>query len=312
MMQDLFIGVDVAKGWLDIYHPNKRSFRIANSPAAARNLAQDCFREGAWVIFEATGGYDRTLRDALEQVGAQFSRVNPRQARDFARAMGVIGKTDRVDARMLAELGIRLRPALTAPVAPARRALQALVKRRRQLVEMRKQEATRLKQTHDSVARADIRSLVAILDRRIRRLEMQMATLIEADPGLAQTARRLQTVPGVGLIVAATLLAELPELGRLDRRRIAALAGLAPVARDSGQFKGKRMIRGGRPAVRTMLYIAALHASRLCVTFRTFRHRLTGAGKPTKVALTATAHKLLSTLNAMIASETDLRIEHPP
>lgn len=311
MMQELFVGVDVAKAWLDIHHPNHRPYRIANSPAAARQLARSCLREGAWVIFEATGSYDRVLHDALQAAGTQFSRVNPRQARDFARAMGVIGKTDRIDARMLAELGARLRPARTEPVAPQRRALQALVTRRRQLVEMRKQETTRLKQTHDAMARADIRSLVAVLDRRVQKIEVQIAMLIASDTALAQIAHRLQTVPGVGLIVAATLLADLPELGHLDRRRIAALAGLAPVARDSGQLKGKRMIRGGRPAVRTMLYIAALHASRFSATFRTFRRRLTDAGKPIKVVLTATAHKLLSTLNAMVSSGTDFRLEQP-
>ncbi len=144
-----------------------------------------------------------------------------------------------------------------------------------------------------------------------KRIEAKIAALIAATPDLARTARRLQTVPGVGLIVAATLLAEMPELGHLDRRPIAALAGLAPVARDSGQIRGKRMIRGGRSAVRTMLYIAALHASRFCATFRTFRHRLTDAGKPTKVVLTATAHKLLGVLNAMLASNTDFRLEQP-
>lgn len=308
MMQDLFIGVDISKNWLDVHHPNQPPVRIENNPAAMRRFVGACRREGAWVIFEATGGYDRGFRDALERVGAKFSRVNPRQARDFARAMGVIGKTDRVDARMLAEFGARLRPKQTMPVAPQRRALQTLVTRRRQLVEMRKQEATRLKQTHGKVARADIRSLVAILDRRIQKIEAQIVNLITTSPDLADTARRLQTVPGVGLIVAATLLADLPELGRLDRRRIAALAGLAPVARDSGQIKGRRTIRGGRSTVRSMLYIAALHASRFCATFQEFRHRLTDAGKPIKVVLTATAHKLLGVLNAMIASSTDFQL----
>lgn len=310
-MQQLFVGVDIAKDWLDIHHPGQQPYRIANTPVAVRRLARSCRRADAWVIFEATGGYDRTLRDALEHAGAKFSRVNPRQARDFARAMGVIGKTDRIDARMLAELGARLRPDPTEPVAPQRRALQTLVTRRRQLVEIRKQEATRLKQTHSAVARADIRSLVAILDRRIHKIEAQIVKLISDDPELAETARRLQTVPGVALVVTATLLAELPELGCLDRRRIAALAGLAPVARDSGQLRGKRMIRGGRPAVRTMLYIAALHASRLCPAFRTFRNRLSDAGKPIKVVLTATAHKLLTILNAMLASGTDYRMAKP-
>jgi transposase len=223
--------------------------------------------------------------------------------------MGVIGKTDRVDAGMLAELGARLRPAKTEPVTPQRRALQALITRGGQLVEMRKQESTRLKQVRFSAARSDIRSLITILVRRIQKVDAQIAAHISADQNLAETARRLQTVPGVGVIVAATLLAELSELGRLDRRRIAALAGLAPVPRDSGQTRGKRMIRGGRPVVRTMLYIAALHASRLCSTFRIFRNRLANAGKPVKLVLTATAHKLLSVLNAMLGAGSDFRAE---
>ena len=192
-------------------------------------------------------------------------------------------------------------------MAPARRALQAQATRRRQLVQMRKQEATRLQQTADADARADIRSLLAVLDRRIERVEVRMAELVAADPELAVLDRRLRTAPGVGPIIAATLIAELPELGQRDRRRIAALAGLAPIARDSGQRAGRRSIGGGRPVVRTMLHIAALHASRCDETFGAFRRRLQGAGKPAKAALVATARKLLIALNAMLATDTDYR-----
>jgi transposase len=166
MTDQIFVGVDVAKDWLDIHHASHGATRINNSHAAARSFAARCAKEGAWVVFEASGGYDHQLRDALESAQARFSRINPRQARDFARAMGVIGKTDRVDARMLAELGARLAPAPTQPLPPERRALQAQATRRRQLVEMRKQEATRLQQTADPVARADIRGVIAMLDRR--------------------------------------------------------------------------------------------------------------------------------------------------
>lgn len=304
-MQDLFIGVDVAKDWLDVHHPLRGARRIANTPAAARSFAGSCAKQGAWVVFEASGGYDRVLREALELSGVHFSRVNPHQARDFARAMGVIGKTDRVDARMLAELGARLRPAPTQPLAAARRALQAQATRRRQLVEIRKQEATRLHQTADRQARADIMSLIALLDRRIAKVEALMTALVKADPETQAVERRLRTAPGVGPIVAATLIAEMPELGQLDRRRIAALAGLAPVARESGKRVGPRSIGGGRPVVRTILYLAALQASRRCSIFCNFRQRLQLAGKPTKAALTATARKLLVTLNAMLATGTD-------
>lgn len=172
---------------------------------------------------------------------------------------------------------------------------------------MRKQEATRLQQTADAEARADIRSLIAVLDHRIAKADAHMAAIIAADPELAEVDRRLKTVPGVGPVVAATLIAELPELGRLDRRRIAALAGLAPIARDSGKRLGRRTIGGGRPIVRTMLYIAALHASRRCPVFAAFRNRLMGAGKPVKAAITATARKLLGVLNAMLSTGTDYR-----
>ena len=311
MMQDLFVGVDVAKDWLDIHHPDRRAHRVGNTPAAARSFATACAKEGAWVIFEASGGYDRVLREALEAAAVRFSRVNPRQARDFARAMGVIGKTDRVDARMLSELGARLSPKPTEPVAPARRALQAQATRRRQLVAMRKQEATRLQQTADAEARADIRSLILALDRRIAKIEARLAKHVAADPAFAAIDHRLRTVPGVGPIVAATLIAELPELGRLDRRRVAALAGLAPIARDSGKREGRRSIGGGRPVVRTMLYLAALHASRCDDTFGAFRRRLQRAGKPVKAALVATARKLLCTLNAMLAAGADYRRAAP-
>ena len=253
-MQEIFIGVDVSMDWLDIHHPcpghRRGAQQIANGGRELTAFARRAARAGAWVILEATGGYDRALCEALEQAGARFSRVNPARARDFARAIGVIGKTDRVDAQMLALMGERLRPALTEPVPPARRALQAQVTRRFQLVEMRKQEATRLKQTADTEACADIRSHIALLGRRIARFDARIETLTTEDEAFARIERRLRTAPGIGPAVAATLIAELPELGSLDRRRIAALAGLAPVARDSGKRnppRGHRR-RPARPA----------------------------------------------------------------
>lgn len=209
MTHQIFLGVDVAKDWLDIHHPGQGAARIDNSPAAASSFAVRCAKEGAWVVFEASGGYDHQLRDALQAADVPFSRINPRQARDFARAMGVIGKTDRVDARMLSELGARLMPARTAPLPAARRALQAQATRRRQLVEMRKQEATRLQQTADTEARADIKGVIAALERRIAKVEARITGLVAADPELPAIDRRLRTALGVGPIVAATLIAEL-------------------------------------------------------------------------------------------------------
>ena len=201
MTHEIFIGVDVAKDWLDIHHASHGATRINNSPAATRSFAARCAKEAAWVVFEASGGYDHHLRDALESAQVRFSRINPRQARDFAKAMGVIGKTDRVDARMLAELGTRLTTALTQPLPPKRRALQAQATRRRQLVEMRKQEATRLQQTTDQLARADIRGVIALLDRRIAKIEARMTDLVTADPELMgwTAPRAASNVPGWSL-----------------------------------------------------------------------------------------------------------------
>lgn len=308
-MQEIFIGVDVSMDWLDIHHPcpghRRGAQQIANGGRELTAFARRAARAGAWVIFEATGGYDRALCEALEQAGARFSRVNPARARDFARAIGVIGKTDRVDAQMLALMGERLRPALTEPVPPARRALQAQVTRRFQLVEMRKQETTRLKQTADTEACADIRSHIALLGRRIARFDARIKTLTTEDEAFARIERRLRTAPGIGPVVAATLIAELPELGSLDRRRIAALAGLAPVARDSGKRNPPRAIAGGRPVLRRMLYLAALQASRRHPVFMAFRARLQDQGKSPKTAIIAVARKLLTILNAMLRSQTD-------
>lgn len=301
-MQQIFIGVDVSKGWLDIHHPQRKPARIENTPKAAKSFAATCMKDSAWVIFEASGGYDRILREALEGAQVPFSRVNPRQARDFARAMGVIGKTDQVDARMLAELGARLNPPPTTPLAPARKALQAQTTRRRQLVDLRKQEDTRLKQTADPDVRADIKSLIVVLERRIEKIEKKIVRLAKADDELKVQNEILQSAPGVGPIVAATLISELPELGRVDRRAIAALAGLAPVARDSGKRSSPRAIEGGRPVVRTVLYLAGLHASRSSKRFGDFRTRLEAGGKRPKAAIIASARKLLVTLNAMVAT----------
>ena len=305
MMQEVFVGVDVAKDWLDVHHPRRGARGIDNTPAAVRVLRRlapgNAFGSSSK---QAAATIACCSRASIRRTSAS-AELNPRQARDFARAMGVIGKTDRVDARMLSELGARLRPAQTEPSSAERRALQAQATRRRQLVDLRKQETTRFQQTADGEARADIRSLIAVLDRRIAKVEARMAALIAVDPELASIDRRLRSVPGVGPIVAATLIAELPELGRLDRRHIAALAGLAPIARDSGKRAGRRTIGGGRPIVRTMLYIAALHASRRCPAFKEFRSRLENNGKPVKAAIIATARKLLAVLNAMLATGTD-------
>jgi transposase len=304
-MARIIIGVDVAKDWIDAQPRGGKPERIAMEEGALGRFAERVAREGAKVVFEATGGYDRPLAAALAEAGAAHSRVNPAQSRQFARAMGIAAKTDRVDAGVLAEMGARLELAETVPPSPARRALQALATRRRQLVDLRKQELTRAQQTQDVVAKASLARTIAFLDAEIGQFDARIAAHVAADPELAATARRLRTVPGVGPVVAAGLLAELPELGQLDRRAIAALAGLAPIADDTGCRRGRRRIAGGRAVPRSLLYIAALHASRRDPGFRAFRTRLQGRGLSVKQALVATARKLLVVLNAMLRSGTD-------
>jgi transposase len=304
-MAEVFIGVDVSMDWVDIWEPERGHERVANTPKKLAKPARRWAREGATVVFEASGGYDRPLRTALDEAGAAHARVNPGRARDFAKAMGLLGKSDRVDARMLAEMGARLPLRRTEPLTPARRALQALAARRRQLVGMRKQEACRLAQADHPFARRSCKRFIALYDRDIARVEAEMAARVANEPEFAETERRLRTAPGVGPVVAATLIAEMPELGTLDRRAAAALVGIAPIARDSGRRSPAREIGGGRPVLRSALYIAGLAASRRHPRFKAFRDQLEERGKSRKAAIIATARKLLTCLNAMIRDAHD-------
>lgn len=304
-MAQACIGVDVSKDWIDVWERGNGHARLANAPRDLLRFARDAAGRGVLVTFEATGSYDRALRAALDAAGVVYARVNPRQARDFARAMGLVGKTDRVDARMLGEMGARLALRRSEATPPARRALQALTARRRQLVEARKQETCRLKQAADAFLCRSHRRQIAVLTREIARVEAEIEALTERDPELAAAARRLRTAPGVGPVAAATLIAEMPELGTLDRRAAAALAGLAPVARDSGRRRPAREIAGGRPTVRSILYLAALAASRRHPRFKAFRDRLEGRGKCKKAAIVAVARKLLTCLNSMLRDSQD-------
>lgn len=304
-MQQTYIGVDISKARLDVFIPGQGFFSVCNDAAGIAELVARGRPLTAWFIFESCGSYERMLVQALAAAAIPFTRLNPRQARDFARATGLAAKTDRIDARMLARFGQALEPSQTLLPDQSRQRLQRLLVRRRQLVEMRKQEASRLKQETDAWLAQDIAVVLECLDTRIRGLEAGIAQVIEQADDLARTARRLRTVPGIGPVVAATLIAELPELGTLCRRKIAALAGLAPRTHDSGTYKGRRRIGGGRATVRSMLYLAALHASRYAPDFSAYRKRLQNAGKCIKVTLVAAARKLLTTLNAMIRTQTD-------
>lgn len=298
------IGVDVSKDWIDCHWQSTgETHRIRTAPATLRRFAARA--SSALVVFEASGGYERPLSGALDTAGVAYARVNPRQARDFARATGRLAKTDKVDAAVLAEMGRALRPAPTPPADPASSRLAELVTRRDALVAMRKAETQRLGQAHDPFLRRQILAMLRVLRGQIARLDAEIAAQIERHRELADRAGRLESVPGIGPVIAANLIARLPELGRLGRRAIASLAGLAPHACDSGQMRGRRRIWGGRAELRRTLYLAAFIASRHDPRIKAFRARLQDAGKPPKLAIIACARKLLTILNAMLRDGTD-------
>lgn len=292
------VGIDISKDRLDLYSTSQNRFwDVANEAGVLEELCDSL--EGSLVVFEATSVYDRTLVRSLSQRGIAHARVNPRRAREFARSAGYLAKTDKVDARMLAHMGSVLETRPQEPQCPHREALRDLLQRRDQLVSMRAQEKTRLRQVDNPLLQEDITSLIELLGQRIATFEARIRQTIDEDAGTAQQAAILQTAPGIGPITAATLIADMPELGQRDRRAIAALAGLAPLANDSGKRHGNRRIWGGRRRVRRLLYLAALSAIRTNPAFRETAQQLKQQGKAPKTAVIAVARKLLVTLNAM-------------
>ncbi|NMK98360.1 IS110 family transposase, partial [Staphylococcus capitis] len=252
------------------------------------------------VVFEATGVYDLELREALRQAGVRFARINPARARDFARASGQLAKTDPIDARMLAAFARAMTPATEQVATPARNALARLAKRRDQLVSMRAQEKNRRSEAEDRAMAERIGRLIAVLDDEIAEIEAEISALIKAEQEIAEDAQLMRSLPGIGPVACMQLLAQMPELGRVGPKQVAALAGLAPFNVDSGTYRGKRKIGGGRKRIRDALYMAALNAVRRADPFKAFYERLRKAGKPAKLALIAVARKLLTVLNAMM------------
>lgn len=296
------LGVDIARDWIDVFDLSVNGFdRIATRDLAG--FAQSL--RDVLVVFEATGGYEYPLVEALEARGVAYVRVNPRQAREFARATGRLAKTDKVDACVLAHMGraLELKPSL--PVEPTRKRLAELVGRRDDLVRAATAETQRLAMARDAYVRQDIAEMLNILKARRVAIEKEISLAIREVSDLAQQRDRLTSAPGVGPAVAAVLLARLPELGRVDRRAIASLAGLAPHACDSGHRRGRRHVWGGRSDVRRALYIAAFVASRFNPDLKAMRQRLQEAGKATKLAILAVARKLLTILNAMMRDNCD-------
>lgn len=302
-----FIGIDVSKHYLDVFDARGgRTLRYDNSATALAGLIAGWDRD-AFVLFEATGVYDLALRRALGDAGIRFARVNPARARDFARAAGFLAKTDAVDARMLAAMAQCLSPQATAPACDGREQLARLNKRRDQLVATRQQERTRARECRDAVLHESIKAHLRWLDDAIAVLQDRIAALIADSAELASARRLMISVPGVGPVTAATLLALLPEIGQRSPKRIAALAGLAPFNNDSGLRRGQRTIKGGRRRVREALYMAAVSAARHSQRLRAAYQALRNAGKPAKLALIAIARKLLTILNAIVRDQTPFR-----
>jgi transposase len=303
-----FIGIDVAKAQLEFAsRPSGEAGTVANDEAGIAALMARCQAAGAeLIVCEATGGYEAGLVAALARAGLPVVVANPRQVRDFAKATGQLAKTDAIDAAVLALFAERVRPEPRVLPDAAVQALGALLTRRRQLVEMLGAERNRLLIAAPAVRR-DLQQHIRFLERRLREADADLHTAVKASPVWRVKDNLLQSVPGVGRVVSLTLLAQLPELGRLSHKEIAALVGVAPLARDSGTLRGKRLVYGGRAPVRAVLYMAALVASRRNPVIRAFYERLRAAGKPAKVALTACMRKLLVILNAIARSGTPWR-----
>ena len=298
-MDQLFVGLDVAKDHLDVHAcPSEAAFVVAHDEAGLTELvARLGTMSPSLIVLEATGGYEATVAATLASAGLPVAVVNPRQIRDFARATGTLAKTDALDAQVIARFAEAVRPAVRPlPTEHAQR-LGELVARRRQLVEMLSAESNRRRLLRDRTLQRRLDAHISWLQRALRDLETDLHDTIRSSPAWRETENLLRSVPGVGPITASTLIAELPELGHLDRRQIAALVGVAPFNRDSGTLRGRRMIQGGRRPVR---YMATITATRHNPALVTFYQRLRATGHPKKVALIAALRKLLTILNAIL------------
>ena len=296
-----YVGVDVSKAELEIAFEIGTSQTLPRSASRWRRWLESQPDEVLHVIVEATGGLEQLVLEQCHVLGVACSVVNPLRARRFAEAIGKLAKTDPIDAHVLASFGRATRPRPTEPPTPERRHLRLLVERRTDLLRIRTAEKNRLKSP--GALEEPIQRHIDWLDQEVLLLEGQIQAAVEAEPDMANQAERMKAIKGVGSVTVATLLALLPELGRLDRREIAALVGLAPFASDSGPRRGHRRIYGGRASVRTVLYMAAMVASRWNPHLKAFADRLRSKGKPTKVVFTAVARKLLVSLNAMVRDD---------
>jgi transposase len=303
------VGIDVSKGSLDVHLlSEKRTLRVPNTPTGhAQLLARLPAPRSCRIVLEATGGYERRLVGELVTGGHFVSVVNPRQVRDFAKAHGILAKTDRIDAQVIARFGRDVRPRPVAQTSQKQHQLDELVTRRRQLLQLRTSESNRIREGMTKLVRQSLQRSIDALSKDLKRIDRAILELVQSDDDWKNRFELLKTVPGVGDVTAAALVAELPELGQLNRNKIAALVGVAPHPDDSGHHKGKRFIRGGRKTIRCALYMAALTASIHNPVLKRFAQRLKAQGKATKVVLTACIRKLLVILNTMVKNNTTWR-----
>jgi transposase len=300
----LFVGIDVAKAALDIaLRPSDQLWQVIYDDAHVEALVTQLSElSPTLIVVEATGGLERTLVMALVVAGLPVVVINPRLARDFAKAIGRLAKTDRIDAQVLAHYGEAIRPSRRPLPDADTQQFRALVDRRRQLIDMMSAEQSRLN-TSPARIRDSIESHLTWLRQQVASLDDDLDRLLQASPLWRERDAILQSTPGVGPVLSRTLISQLPELGDLNRKEIAALVGVAPFNRDSGTWRGRRTIWGGRATVRAVLYMSTLVATRHNPVIREFYERLLAAGKATKVALTACMRKLLTILNAMVKNQ---------
>lgn len=294
-----YVGCDISKDRIDIYDPALgQPMHIANVSCAIALFSHSLRGQHTIVVLEATGRYDRALRVGLAAEGVCFVRVNPTRARRFAQALGLLAKTDQIDARMLSLMGERMKLTPDLPEDLNVKALKDLQVRRDQLVQMRSDEKRHLHCADECIV-SSITRMIGTIDGEIAELDQQIEALICSTEALKQSQTLLCSAPGIGPVTAHVLMAQMPELGRLSPKKIAALAGLAPMNHDSGAMRGQRHIRGGRSRVRQALYMAALAATRTSMRLNQFYQRIKQRAKSVKIAIIATARKLLTMLNAM-------------
>ncbi len=304
-----FVGIDVSSEQLDVgILPGDEFQQFGNDSRGIKRLVKFLgARNVELIVMEATGGYEIDVAVALHEAGLPIVIANPRHVRDFARSLGILAKTDKIDARVLSRFARDVRPEKRSFPTEKERFLRELLTRRSQLVGMHTAELNRLQQARTEDIKQSVQAIIDVIKKQLDAIEEEIGQAMQTCSTYHDKNRILQSIPGIGPIVSQTLLIDLPELGVLNRREIAALVGVAPINRDSGQFRGKRTTWGGRSRVRSALYMAALVAARHNPTIKAFYQRLRDAGKPAKVALTACIRKLLTILNTMVANKTPWR-----